>query len=110
MEVKDIKGEADLNELRQITLHRTGENPDTVANITGEFFRVIGEALGVHGRVELHGIGVFSLELRAPRSGTDPNGNTWSTPDRFEIEFSAAPAFAKLVAENLFIQPEAPVI
>lgn len=110
MEVKDIKGEADKNEIAQITAHRTGENPDAVRNLADTLFEVIAEAVAVHHRVELHDIGTFSLILRAPRSGVNPFGQHWETAERYEVKFDASPKFAELVQAHMTLDPEAPVI
>lgn len=66
-------------------------------------FRKIGLALvnSEGHRMEIHGIGVFKLEHRAARKGTNPNGVPWETPERHEITFTAAPKFAGLIGEAL---------
>lgn len=108
MKVTDIEGEADYNDLRQIVMHRTGENPDTVRNILGTFWDVLAEVLAIHDRAELRGVGVIKLEDRERRSGLDPQGRPWETPDRREIEFHASAAYAQKVQE--FTGEETPII
>jgi nucleoid DNA-binding protein len=110
MQVKDIHGEADLNDLRQIVLHRTGQDPDTVADIIEAVFDVIAEMLAIHDRVDFHNIGVFKLVHRAPRKGVTPDGEPWETPERYEIEFEAAPHYARKVEEYSGPNEDVPII
>ena len=61
----------------------------------------IADALCVFdGRVEIKDFGTFTLELRAPDSGVDPDGNPWETPERYKIKFKAAPSFAQIIEER----------
>lgn len=108
MQVKDIKGEADYNEIRQIVIHRTGENPDTLRGVLDTFWDVIAEALAIHDRVELHGIGVFKLVDRKEDSGLDPQGRPWETPERREIVFQPSDAYAEKV--KAFTGEDTPII
>lgn len=119
MKVTDIQGEADLNDLIQITIHQCGQDADAVSAAIPEFFKVLAESLAIHDRVELHGIGVFKLVKRSARHGITPvmnredgtitGGVPWSTPERFEIEFEASHNFAKTVQEFSGIDSE-PII
>lgn len=108
MQVKDIQGEADYNEIRQIVMHRTGENPDTVRDILDTFWDVLAEVLAIHDRAELHGVGVIKLEDRKERDGIDPQGNPYHTPERRSIEFHASDAYAEKV--RAFTGEETPII
>jgi len=61
----------------------------------------IADALCVFdGRVEVKDFGTFTLELRAPDSGVDPNGDPWETPERYKVKFKAAPAFLAIIEER----------
>lgn len=61
----------------------------------------IADALCVFdGRVEIKDFGTFTLELRPPDSGVDPNGEPWETPERYKVKFKAAPAFVQIIEER----------
>jgi len=64
--------------------------PGTIADALCEF----------GGRVEIKDFGTFTIELRAPDSGVDPNGNPWTTPERYKVKFKAAPAFVQIIEER----------
>jgi nucleoid DNA-binding protein len=65
------------------------------------FGEILADALVKFGRVELHDIGVFSLQDRDPRSGTTPDGEPWQTPYRKKIVFNAAPSLASAVTDQI---------
>ena len=71
---------------------------DDVLDIIQRFGEVLAEALAEYSRVEIHEIGVFSLEHRADREGVTPGGESWETPERKKVEFDAAPALASAIA------------
>lgn len=108
MQVKDIKGEADYNEVRQIIIDRVGQNVTMIHDVLDAFWDVIAEALAIHDRVELHGIGAFKLVDRKEDSGLDPQGRPWETPERREIVFQPSDAYAEKV--KAFTGEDTPII
>lgn len=77
---------------------------ETVLEILDAFGTLLAHALANHSRVEIHELGVFRLEHRPSRKGIDPNGNAWETPDRLQVDFSAAPAMCRILADRLDMQ------
>lgn len=92
MKVTEITGEFDLHDLAKCS----GVSVDNICTV----FAVLAEALAVHRRADLHDIGVFKLEQRAPRHGTTPDGQAWETPERWQATFDAAPDFADLIQSS----------
>jgi len=99
MEVTDIQGRADLNEIRQIIAHRRGIDAQTVADVIDEFFSVTAECVAIHDSALLHNIGVFKLVPRAARKGKTPDGQEWERPAGFEFIFEPADHYKKRVEE-----------
>jgi len=58
------------------------------------------DALVEFGRVEIHGLGVFALELRQPDSGKLPDGTTWTTQERNKVVFRPSEAFVQIIASR----------
>jgi nucleoid DNA-binding protein len=81
----------------------TGLDTDTVLKVLNAETHILAWALSIPdfgGRVEVHQRGVYKLEHRAARHGKGFNGEDWSTPERQEVVFHAAPAFAQKIAEG----------
>ena len=102
MKVTEIAGEFDLLDLSKCS----GVSVDDICTV----FATLAEALAVHNRADLHDIGVFKLEKRAPRHGNTPDGQPWETPERWQATFDAAPDFADLIESNRTGGDGAPVI
>lgn len=79
---------------------RTAVYPETVIEILQAFAEILPVALAEYGRVEIHGLGTFSLAHREPLSRTTPDGTPWSTPERQEIVFHAAPSVNAVITEK----------
>ena len=92
MKVQDITGEFDLHDLSKCS----GVSLDDIRAV----FNTLAEAIAVHRRADLHEIGVFKLEKRAPRHGHTPDGQEWATAERWQATFDAAPDFADLIESN----------
>lgn len=74
---------------------------DLILEVLKSEHSTIADALCVFdGRVEIKDFGTFTIELRPPDSGIDPNGNPWETPERYKVKFKAAPAFAQIIEER----------
>lgn len=99
MEVKDIQGVADLNEIRQIIAHRRGIDVGTVGDVLDEFFSVNAECVAVHGGTRISGVGVFKLVPRAPRKGTTPDGQPWERPAGSELVYQPSEAYCRRIEE-----------
>lgn len=97
--VTEIEGRADLNELRQIIVHRTGIDLNTVGEVLDAFFAVNAEAVAIHSSTLLHGIGVFKLVQRAARSGNTPDGTPWERPAGFELVFEPSEDYKRRIEE-----------
>ena len=65
-----------------------------------KFASGLADALVEFGRVEIAGLGVFTLEGRVADSGTLPDGTHWTTPDRNKVVFRAADDLARIVSER----------
>ena len=97
----NIKGtEADLGDMVAHLHEQHGTEPGLIRFILEEFFVEIPDALAEFKRIELHGFGVFRLEIRAPRHGKTPDGKEWSTPERQEIVFHASPEMRQAIEDR----------
>ncbi len=99
MEVTDIQGRADLNEIRQIIAHRLGIDVQTVGDVIDEFFTVNAECVAIHDSTLLHGVGVFKLVPRAARKGVTPDGQPWERPAGFELIFEPSDDYKRRVEQ-----------
>ena len=99
MEVTDIQGRADLNEIRQIIAHRRGIDAQTIADVIDEFFSVNAECVAIHDSTLLHGVGVFKLVPRAARKGVTPDGQPWALPAGFELIFEPSDDYRRRVEQ-----------
>lgn len=52
----------------------------------------IARGLAEQGRVEIHGLGAFSLKTRLPKKGVSPTGQSYSVGRRLSVDFSAEKA------------------
>jgi nucleoid DNA-binding protein len=68
--------------------------------ILNNISRALPDALVEFGRVEIHGLGVFALELRQPDSGKLPDGTPWTTPERYKVVFRPSEAFVQIIASR----------
>lgn len=74
---------------------------DLILEVLKSEHSTIADALCVFdGRVEIKDFGTFTLVLRPPDSGVDPNGNPWETPERYKVKFKASPAFLAIIEER----------
>jgi len=105
--VTDIEGRADLNELRQIIVNRTGVDLNTVSEVLDAFFTVNAEAVAIHDSTMLHGIGVFKLVQRAARKGHTPDGTPWERPAGFELVFEPSEDYKRRIED--FAGSEEPI-
>lgn len=97
---KQLNTEFDRSDLAKEIAAQTGMFPDTVIDVLKSFAAILPYALAEHGRVEIHNLGTFSLAHREPLSRTTPDGTPWSTPERQEIVFHAAPAVNHVVTQK----------
>lgn len=96
----EVKGEVDRQEVAYEIAERSGISPVEALEALKYMGSVIADYLAVYQRAEIHGLGTFSLERRAPRHGKTPDGAEWETPERLEIVFEAWPTVAQIVAER----------
>lgn len=97
---EQLNPEFDRSDLAKEIAAQTGMFPDTVIDVIKSFAAILPYALAEHGRVEIHGLGTFSIAHREARSGTTPDGTPWATPERQEIVFHAAPSVNHVVTEK----------
>jgi nucleoid DNA-binding protein len=99
-----MKNEFDLTDLSAAVAAKVSApalTKDVVREVLETAFATIADGLVEHGgRVEFHGFGTLRLDLRAPDSGTLPDGTPWETPERNKIVFKPAPAFLRIIAER----------
>lgn len=105
----EVKGtEVNRTDLANEIAKRYGHDADQVDEILKALANVFPDALSVYGRVEFHGLGVFTLSPRAPRMGhiTDNQGNAhdWATASRLKIKFKVALPMAKIMTERKGIE------
>lgn len=60
----------------------------------------IARGLAEQGRVEIHGLGAFSLKTRLPKKGVSPGGQSYSVGKRLSVDFSAAKEVRDKVTEQ----------
>lgn len=96
---KDLK-EYDRSDMATAIGEKTAMYPANVIEVFKAFAEILPVALAEYGRVEIHDLGVFSIAHRAARTGTTPDGEAWSTPERQEIVFHAAPSVNAAVTEK----------
>lgn len=60
----------------------------------------IARGLAEQGRVEIHGLGAFSLKTRLPKKGVSPTGQSYSVGKRLSVDFSAEKALRDKVSET----------
>lgn len=104
MNEQERNPEFDRSDLAKEIAAQTGMFPATVIDVFKAFAEVLPRALAEHGRVEIHGLGTFSLAHREARTGTTPEGKPWATPERQEIVFHAAPSVNHVVTERTGVE------
>lgn len=97
---EQLNPEFDRSDLAKEIAEQTGMFPATVIDVLKAFAEILPVAIAEHGRVEIHGLGTFSLAHREARAGTTPDGTPWATPERQEIVFHAAPSVNHVVTEK----------
>lgn len=94
------------NEISAVLMevHQDGSDPiytpAQLVEVLQAFSAVLANALVEHQRVEIHELGVFKLQKRAPEKGVTPTGQIWETPERLKVTFHAAPALTRIVSER----------
>jgi nucleoid DNA-binding protein len=96
--------EFDLTDMALAAAHRTGFSPKACKDVLDAFAAILPEVLAEYGRADLHHIGVFRIEKRAPRSGITPDGQPWDTPERQEVVYHAAPAINTALTERTGVE------
>ena len=103
--IENVGAEFDRTDMAHAIAERTGINPISVIEVLKGLASVLPDALvQFGGRVEIHGLGVFRLEDRAPRSGNDPQGEPFETGNRQEIVFHAGPDINTTVTKRTGIE------
>lgn len=59
----------------------------------------IARGLGEQGRVEIHGLGAFTLKTRLPKKGVSPTGQSYSVGRRLSVDFSAEKVLREKVTD-----------
>lgn len=94
MQTEKKGAEFDRSDLIREVAARENVYPETAQKHIEAFAGIVPEALGTHGRVEIHGLGTFSLRLRKERTGVF-KGQPYTAPAHYVVHFKPAPAFAK---------------
>ena len=98
-------GEFDLNDMAMAVAGKVGYSAKTCREVLQAFSDILPIALVAnHGRIEMHGLGVFRIEKRASRSGLTPDGQLWETSERQEVVFHAAPAVNAAITERTGVE------
>ena len=97
--------ELNLPDLAAVVAEKNGLFQENVEHAVTEFFAAVATVLpnAPGKRIDLTRIGVFKLKKRAARKGMTPppDAQQWELPEHYEVVFSAAPAFAKAIADQL---------
>lgn len=94
-----VSGEFDRMDMARAISGRTGLTVEQAKLAIDGFAKVLPDALVVNGlRIDIYGLGVFRVELQAPRKGVDPQGNPFETGQRQKVVFEAAPAVNSVLA------------
>lgn len=105
LEQDPIGAEFDRTDLAYAIAEKTGLSPVEAKVAIEGLAKVLPDALVGHGgRIEIHGLGVFRLEDRAPRKGAAPGGQPFETGNRQEIVFHAAPVINQIVTERTGVE------
>lgn len=100
-----VGAEFDRTDMAHAIAERTGINAHNVTEVLKALAGVLPDALvQFGGRIEIHGLGVFRLEDRAPRSGNDPHGEPFETGNRQEIVFHASPGINEIITDRTGIE------
>ncbi len=77
-------------------------SPEDIATIVLKGLgNVLPDALSQFGRIELHGIGTFHLERRAPRKGRDfKTGEQVEIPERQKVIFDASLFVSEVIEQR----------
>lgn len=98
--MQHVGPEFDLGNMADLIATETGINPHNTREVLAKFAELLPQALVKYSRVELSGLGVFRLKMRAARAGVFA-GQAWETPERVQVRFKAAPAVCRVVADGL---------
>lgn len=88
-----VEGNFDLRDLIQAVCERTDQGINNVDESVDAALNIIKAQVAIRGYVELHGFGSFKLRTLQAESGTDPQGNEYSVPERVTVEFNPFKAF-----------------
>ena len=89
----EVKGNFDLKDLIQAVCERTDQGIDHVDESVKAALNILKAEIAVRGYVELNGFGSFAIKTLKAESGTDPQGNEYSVPERVTVEFNPFKAF-----------------
>ena len=79
-------------------LARRAEVTQEVAGkVFDEFVGLVVDEVSKGNEVRVHGLGIFSRRFRKAKSGTAPNGTSWTKDAGWNVAFRAAQAFKDAV-------------
>lgn len=96
-----IGKEFDLTDACALVAEQTPGYADAdIREILDLFFKVTAKALAEHSRVEYKDFGVLRLKMQSAKSGIDPQGEPWHTPERLKIVYRPWPEVKQTIAEK----------